>query len=513
MMRPLLLFAFLVMTAQLSAQLEGSFDLNKFLVNIKPSPGLTSSFAKLNAIRTKQINGPFNIVHFGDSHIQGDSFSGEIRKLLQAEYGYAGQGIIFPYALSRSHGPKGVKSTTTGTWTGTNILSDTEEKNIGLTGYTLSTTNPSGTLSFEITDKFKGRTSRRISIWSSADAHSFDYSLGEGFEIVSEIQVKENLKVRTYVATSDVQSFRISLFKSHDAAHQFYFHGFEFVSEEMNGINYYQCGVVGAQFSHLIKHAELVPSQLQQLKPDLIIFSFGTNEAYSSKIDTNLYYRLITTFVQRTRKLVPGVAFLITTAPDTRSQGRAPASQQTVNRQLQQLAEDLELSLFDLNEAMGGWGSLNRWYSNNLVAEDKLHFNSKGYELQGKMLSHSFIVAYNNSVKNGTIKTEVLYNELETMLRPLFENERVTVSADTVAQIENNEVVKVEEKPKPPPVTPAVPKAEPKPKTIVHTVRSGDTVSEIAVKYRSSVKRILKANDLKENSIIRPGQKLTVPLD
>jgi len=68
-------------------------------------------------------------------------------------------------------------------------------------------------------------------------------------------------------------------------------------------------------------------------------------------------------------------------------------------------------------------------------------------------------------------------------------------------------------KPKPkksPPKKTAV-KVTPKRKpSIVHTVKKGDTLYSLARKYRSSVKTIMSANNLK-SSTIRIGQKLKIP--
>ena len=48
-----------------------------------------------------------------------------------------------------------------------------------------------------------------------------------------------------------------------------------------------------------------------------------------------------------------------------------------------------------------------------------------------------------------------------------------------------------------------------KPKKQVYIVKSGDTLSEIAEKYRTSVKKIKRWNNLKGN-IIRVGQKIII---
>jgi LysM repeat protein len=43
-----------------------------------------------------------------------------------------------------------------------------------------------------------------------------------------------------------------------------------------------------------------------------------------------------------------------------------------------------------------------------------------------------------------------------------------------------------------------------------HTVRSGDTLSGIAKKYGTTVKKLCQLNKIKESSVIRIGQKIRV---
>jgi len=52
----------------------------------------------------------------------------------------------------------------------------------------------------------------------------------------------------------------------------------------------------------------------------------------------------------------------------------------------------------------------------------------------------------------------------------------------------------------------------PKQSYIVHRVRRGETLSTIAVRYRTSIGRIMDANNLRRGRIIRVGQKLKIPL-
>ncbi len=52
----------------------------------------------------------------------------------------------------------------------------------------------------------------------------------------------------------------------------------------------------------------------------------------------------------------------------------------------------------------------------------------------------------------------------------------------------------------------------PKRAYVIHRVRFGETLSEIALKYRVSVRRIVHANHLRSASRIRAGQRLKIPL-
>jgi LysM repeat protein len=187
---------------------------------------------------------------------------------------------------------------------------------------------------------------------------------------------------------------------------------------------------------------------------------------------------------------LPNTAIIITTAPDTRSQGRNPPNQIKINNQLIKISKTHDLSYFDLNRAMGGWGSLNDWHKNNLVSNDKLHFNASGYALQGKMFSLAFLENYNDNFKNDTIEIFNLKNEILNNLKSILIPKK-----NNMEEITNPLNIK--------PTSIKSPK--------IYVVKRGDTIYRIAQKFHVSGKKILLINNLKENSIIRPGQKIKLP--
>lgn len=465
-------------------------------VQLNPSTKLDAAMGKLHQI---VVNTPslrtakdsvFTIVHFGDSHIQGDYFSGEIRRILQEEFGDAGHGIYFPYSLCKSWGPKGLQSSSNGEWTYSHILKPDLTNKVGFAGYELSTLTKDASLNFQFTDNFKDSPANRLKIWYGMDSSSQDFHLNDKFIVQDDQTFKSGWGVRTYSSKEAIKGFDLSLMAGNTSNTNFSFYGFELLKQAPIGINYHHCGVVGAQFTHLINNADLVLDQLGYLSPDILLFSFGTNEAYGN-IDTVKYFNSINNFISKLNQLFPTTAIIITTAPDTRSQGKVPPSQVNVNNQLIKLSKTQDLSVFDLNKAMGGWGSLTNWYKSKLTLDDKLHFNAAGYSLQGKMFSLALLESYNKKYNTAPVDVTQLKSDILKVIVPVLNNTPIPVEVITNPVI-NKPIVK------------------PK-KGKVYVVKSGDTISKIAQKYHVSTEKLLKLNHLTKNSIIRTGQKIKIP--
>ena len=67
-------------------------------------------------------------------------------------------------------------------------------------------------------------------------------------------------------------------------------------------------------------------------------------------------------------------------------------------------------------------------------------------------------------------------------------------------------------KPAPKPAPKPTPKPKPKPtsSTVVHTVKSGDTLYGLALRYKSTVAKIKSASGI-SSDLLRIGQKLKIP--
>ncbi len=426
-------------------------------------------------------SGVYRIIHFGDSHIQADRITSTLRKEFQQIGGNGGSGILFPYSLCGSYGPSGVETTITGKYTYATQLKNPSSLPIGVMGYTISL-QQGAQLSMAFDEDFKGKKSNSITIWIHSPADTNHVLLDSTWKLVNRMSIGMDIYSYTF-ETSDVPdkiTFTAGVATS--------FWGLEF--NQGNGLCYQQNGLVGAQFSHLITHEEYVIRQLTAIKPNMIVFSYGTNEAYEV-IDTLSYFRKVSRFIKRIQSSIPGIPILITNAPDTRSSGKTPPSQIHVNEALRKVSLQCNTAYFDLNQAMGGWGSLYTWNKKGFVLKDLLHFNKDGARLLGMLMTYAMFTAADIGESNTLISMK---SEIESTLCKRQNEPAIT------------EVPPPIEKPKQP-----VEKKKSKPTTVksrIYVVKNGDTLSGIAKKTGTTVKNLTTKNKISANELIHPGQKL-----
>jgi hypothetical protein len=502
----------------------------------------------------------FTIIHIGDSHIQGDYFSGEIRMQLQSQFGNAGRGILFPYALAKSFGPRGVSVKPQGLWTGVKTLTQSLTEPLGVSGYGATTNSPAASLNVSLTEKFAENNAlgnfsvpqmQRINIWHSADDKSFTTQLNPEFMWTGSQFYPSGWGVSSYQAQQPTNNFTLGLISNSPNQNHYAFYGFEIIPQNQRGVVYHHCGVVGAQFTHIINKAPQTVEQIAHIKPDILIFSFGTNEAYNGKLDTQVYTPAVMKFLADIAAASPNTAIILTTAPDTRSRNRIPPAQKSVNQQLQKIAAAQKLTLYDLNKAMGGWGSLHIWYNHKLTLTDKLHFNAAGYALQGQLFTLSLLQAYNKANPKDTLNISALKNTVHTAMstlvrdfsavslgdsmatdsinkingpnksNPVTNNTNGTAPAGTTDSLRQNPRNNAISPPRnnPPQRNNQPQRSNPannrSPRMsqgeVTHTVRSGENLYRIAQRYHVTHEAIAKRNNLSNPRALRIGQRLIIP--
>lgn len=350
--------------------------------------------SSLALLANKWKSGDLKVLHLGDSHVQIGHFSGEIKRLLQAK----NSGIQFPYPLAKSVDGRLFKTKASGNWTGISVLKPTAGINIGLTGYAVSTRDTSAKIQWIAKDSLL--SFRRVRIWTESDSCALQPDLGSGFVVVNQ-QQKGRMSFFDFESISPVHQFTLSL-RNGGLRDQFTLHGIELPMEE-KGIEYIDLGVAGAQFTHLKSRANLVSDQITILQPDLIICSFGTNEAYNAKWAIQSYKKAFQEFIQEIKLVSPKTVFLLSSPPDTRSQNRVPKFQQEVIRVL----ANMKVPFYDLNAAMGGFGSSLDWVKNGCFLKDQLHLTKEGYQLQAKLFVLALFKSWGDQISFENLQKQV----------------------------------------------------------------------------------------------------------
>ena len=84
-----------------------------FIIN--GTGGLGNFYQKLRKLEAGQLR-KVTIAHIGDSHIQADIFSGEVRLNLHTRFGSAGRGLIMPYEVAQTNSPYDIKAASQNVW-------------------------------------------------------------------------------------------------------------------------------------------------------------------------------------------------------------------------------------------------------------------------------------------------------------------------------------------------------------------------------------------------------------
>lgn len=169
------------------------------------------------------------------------------------------------------------------------------------------------------------------------------------------------------------------------------------------GVVYHMIGINGAtctNFTNVMQAHEIA-----ELKPDLIIVSFGTNESHGRGYNVEEHERQMTGLVSLLREYSPRAAFLFTTPPGSyiRYRRRRSINQRTplVARTIVDYANKNGYACWDLYNIAGGRNrACLNWVNGNYMVRDRVHYTAGGYTVQGNLLYEALIKAYNDYVAN-----------------------------------------------------------------------------------------------------------------
>lgn len=169
-----------------------------------------------------------------------------------------------------------------------------------------------------------------------------------------------------------------------------------------SGVVYHILGVNGATCQSFSTPEHI--RQIADLHPDLVILSFGTNEAHGRRYNASEHTAAMNYLIAELKTSCPDVAFLMTTPPGAyvrngrRGKIINPRTPLVVENELK-FAREHGIAIWDMYDIVGDKqrACLN-WNAAKMYQRDKIHFTHEGYTLQGLLLHEAFIKAYNHYV-------------------------------------------------------------------------------------------------------------------
>lgn len=352
-------------------------------------------FEKLLAQRT-QGGKKISIVHIGDSHILGDFLTREVRDRLQREFGDAGRGLIFPYKLAQTNGPRDFLAETNCKWTGASCQRDlSATTNFGAAGFKISTTSPSAALTFRLRDTATAETRffTKVTVFQRKTALEFDLEVrDETSKQIGQLYIEDDY-ARSFFFDRPVGSVTIAAKKTAAQQRTLTIDGIS-LENELSGIVYHSIGANGAKYMDFAR-ASYFARQVADLEPDLVILSFGTNESQGNT-DAAYMRRTMDLLTTQILESSPSTRILLTTPADSYLRGRGlNPHMAATSKVIREYAKEKGFALWDLFKFSGGENSSTLWKSHHLLTSDSVHYTKYGYALQGKLLYQSLIKGYN----------------------------------------------------------------------------------------------------------------------
>ncbi len=353
-----------------------------------PSNELGRFFARLEPVEERRAGALVRITHLGDSPLTGDLISGEARKILQAELGDGGPGFVLAAKPWGWYGHQGISIHAKGWEARSPLLSPGNGGHHGLG--LVSFTSASGSARSEIR--------REAGTFTRADV-TFTAAPGGGTLLVSldggpEEEVSTSAPRRAtghFAASAPGGAGRIVLRPKGDG--EVTLHGVV-LETGGPGVVYDAVGANGASIHALnLLDEEGWVEALSLRGSDLVILNYGTNESSMEGIGGPRYEREYARTIGRVRRALPGASVLVMAPMDRGvrladgSVGTMPSIRRLVAIQ-RRIARENVCAFFDTYAAMGGEGTMGRWYESapRLVTGDFTHTTKAGSDRVARLL-------------------------------------------------------------------------------------------------------------------------------
>ena len=364
---------------------------------------LTDFYRKMDQVITTG-EGNINILHIGGSHVQAGTMSHRIRRNLLSDFPnrIARRGMIFPYSVApKCNNPADYRVSKNVTFSLIRNVYKDIDRPLGVTGIAVYTSDTTAQIKIRLNTPDLNFPTHRIILLGYPDSTwALDYdvrvvpsiTIGEDEYYPSEIDT--NTRRYVYDVPTMKDSFLLKI-NNYDRT-TFTLTGI-LLDDDAPGLTFHSIGVNGAQVSSYLKCVNF-EEDLQLIRPDLVIFGIGINDAAAAGFDTIAFKNNYLELVRRIRTVSPDCAFIFLTNNDSYKKIKKKYS---VNHNgelardvFYRLAAETGGAVWDQFDIMGGLRSMDKWRTSGYAQYDRVHFTVKGYNLIGDLFYNAFIGAW-----------------------------------------------------------------------------------------------------------------------
>jgi lysophospholipase L1-like esterase len=363
---------------------------------VDPAHALDAFYKSLLQTERQEPGAVTRVLHYGDSPTTADLITADVRSFLQQRFGDAGHGsylIARPWAW---YNHRFLDVSASGWKIGPATLRGEKDGFYGLAG--VSFTGNKGASS-RISLRRPGFTRLVVSYLAHPDGGTVEIRCGDvevgvletaapqvlAARLTFHLPVEAN-RVELKVVAGTVRLFSVSLEKDPPG-----------VVYDSLGLNGMWTGVL----AHFVNEAHWA-EELRQAHPNLVILNYGTNESgYGQYVDST-YESDLRQVLRRVRRALPHSACLVMSPMDRGVRekggliGTIPALPRLVSLQ-SKIALEEGCAFFNTFEAMGGPGTMGRWYmaEPRLVSADFIHPSPAGGRIVALLFYDALLQGYN----------------------------------------------------------------------------------------------------------------------
>lgn len=327
--------------------------------------------------------GEINIVHIGASHVQAGVFPNSLRRRILQTFPdrVGGRGLIFPYsAAKRCNNPLDYSVRCKESMTLDRCVFAQQRTRLGASGIAVTTTGVATDIAIALNDndiKYGTTKVELIGEWYPREGGNGRTGMPE---MPAVLQYEEA-----------VEQFELAI--PSNSRWDYTLRGL-LLSGPEGGISLHSIGVNGASVGSYLR-CPYFCEDMKKIKPDIVIFGLGINDASGVTFDTAYFHRKYIALADSIKKVNPEVAFIYITNNDCRfmsHSGNRPNPNGKLAREVfYRLAKETQGAVWDLFSIMGGYRSIDRWREAGLAKKDCVHFTNEGYTLLGELLAQALL--------------------------------------------------------------------------------------------------------------------------